>query len=148
VSRPFADYVFIAFDTKLGFKWVDWANFVHRHWALHNSLLTAYGSLVPQISGSLLLFSLAGVSGRNAELMMSAILPLLLTSLVSAMLPALGPWVQFSYGGTQATDTLYVADVLSLRGDRSTTFTLARMQGIICFPSYHTALAILLIYAH
>jgi hypothetical protein len=148
VSRPFSDYAFMAFDTRLGFNWVDWANFVHRHSALHGSLLIAYGSLVPQIAGSLLLFSLAGVPGRNAELLMNAILALLLTSLVSAMLPALGPWVQFSYGGTQATDTLYVADVLSLRSGRAATFTLARMQGIVCFPSYHTVLAILLIYAH
>jgi hypothetical protein len=148
VARPFADSAFIAFDTKLGFDWVDWANFVHRDSALRDALLASYGSLMPQISGSLVLFSLARVSGRNEELLMNALLALLLTSMVSAMLPALGPWVQFSYGGTQSADTLYVADVLNLRSGGAATFTLARMQGIICFPSYHTVLAILLVYAH
>jgi hypothetical protein len=79
---------------------------------------------------------------------MNAILALLVTTLISAMLPALGPWVQFLYRDTRPTDTLYIADVLLLRSGGAATFVLARMQGIVCFPSYHTVLAILLIYAH
>jgi hypothetical protein len=148
VSRPFADTAFIAFDTRLGFNWVDWANFIHQHPALRDALRVCYGSLIPQISGSLILFALAGVSGRNEELLMHAVTALLVTSFVAMMMPALGPWVQFSYGETETTDTLYVADVLRLRSGPAATFMLARMQGIICFPSYHTVLALLLVYSH
>jgi ABC-type Mn2+/Zn2+ transport system permease subunit len=42
VSRPFADCAFVTFDSKLGFNWVDWANFVHRHPALHDALAAPY----------------------------------------------------------------------------------------------------------
>ena len=148
VSRPLTDFALVAFDTKLGFDWIAWNSYVGSHPVLSFVLRFAYGSLMPQILGSLILFSLARIPNRNEEFLMNAVLALLFTSFLSALYPALGPWVWFGYGGMQPTDTLYVSDVLILRGGQAATFTLTQMQGIICCPSYHTVLAILVIYAH
>jgi hypothetical protein len=148
VSRPLIDPSLTAFDEWFGFDWPAWADYVHQDLAFTVVLRLAYGSLVPQIVGSVLWFALARVSRRNDELLMSAILALILTSLIYAAWPALGPCVQFGSHGAQPGATAYVADVLHLRHGGVASFTLATMQGVISFPSYHTVLALLLIYAH
>jgi hypothetical protein len=135
-------------DEWFGFDWPAWADYVHHDIALTAILRLAYGSLVPQIAGSVLWFALARVSRRNEELLMSAILTLILTSSIYAAWPTLGPFVQFGGHGAQPGVTAYVADVLLLRHGGTASFTLAGMQGVICFPSYHTVLALLLIHAH
>ncbi|MDQ2805038.1 MAG: phosphatase PAP2 family protein [Pseudomonadota bacterium] len=111
-------------------------------------LRTAYNSLLLQIVGSLLLFSLAKVNGRNQELLLNAAVALFLTTLLATALPALGPWVHFGYGALNSADTAYVAHVLALRQGNPPPFALSQMQGIDCFPSFHTVLAVLLVYAH
>jgi hypothetical protein len=148
VSRPLIDPSLTAFDEWFGFDWPAWADYVHHDVALTAILRLAYGSLVPQIVGSVLWFALVRVSRRNEELLMSAILALILTSLIYAAWPALGPCVQFGRHGAQPIATAYVADVLLLRHGGAASFALAAMQGVISFPSYHTVLALLLIHAH
>ena len=148
VSRPLIDSSLTAFDASFGFDWPAWSDYVHRHCALTAILRLVYGSLVPQIAGSVLWFALVRVNRRNEELLMSAILALIVTSVIYAAWPTLGPYVQFGNHGAQQGLTAYVADVLLLRDGGAASFTLATMQGIICFPSYHTVLALLLIHAH
>jgi hypothetical protein len=79
---------------------------------------------------------------------MNFIIAALLTSVIAALLPALGPLIYFGYEAKQPSDIAYVADVLALLRGGPLMFTLARMQGIVCFPSFHTVLAILVVYAH
>jgi hypothetical protein len=148
ISRPFADQTFSLIDASIGFQWVAWADFIHAQSVLSAILRATYGSLMPQIIGSIALFSLVRIKGRNSELLTSAIIGLAATSILSSLLPALGPWVHFDYPVRHAADLTYVADVLAVRGGGPVTFTLTQMQGIVCFPSYHTVLAILLVYAH
>ena len=148
VSRPLIDPGLTAFDEWFGFDWPGWADYVHRHTALTVLLRLAYGSLVLQIAGSVIWFALARVSRRNEELLISATVALILTSIVYAAWPALGPCVQFGGHGALPIATAYVPDVLLLRHGAAVSFTLSAMQGVISFPSYHTVLALLLIHAH
>jgi hypothetical protein len=147
-SRPLMDEAFARLDVLIGFDWQAWIDFVREHLALNSVLRAVYGSLLLQVLGSIALFSLARIEGRNAELLSNATVALVLTSLISALLPALGPWVHYGYGALVEADTAYVSHTLALRQGGAAAFALSDMRGIICFPSYHTVLAVLFVHAH
>jgi len=64
-------------------------------------------------------------------------------TIVSAALPAVGPFVHF-FG--RPTEDIVV--LMSLRSGGPHTFVINYLQGIITFPSFHTVLAIIFIYVH
>jgi hypothetical protein len=148
MDRPLMDDAFIRFDHLLGLDWISWIRFVRAHPVLNGVLRAAYNSLMAQIIGSIMLFALARVARRNQELLLSAIVALFATTMLSALLPALGPWVHFGYGAFDRSDTTYVAHVLALRHGNAPAFAIHEIQGIDCFPSFHTVLAVLFVYAH
>jgi hypothetical protein len=84
-----------------------------------------------------------GLTARNGELLLLAILTLLPTALVAAWWPVLGPFATFGEGHELA----FLPDVLALRSGGPWHFDLAAMEGIITMPSYHTVLAVLFTYA-
>jgi PAP2 superfamily protein len=145
-SRPLLDNVFTGFDSGVGFDWVAWTTYLQSRPPLQIPLILAYNSMFPQVLGSLILFSLAGVTARNQEFLLNAMVALFITALIFAIWPSLGPCVWFEHKGA-ISDDIY-ADVLRLRSGEASTFDLGRLQGLIFFPSYHTVLALLLIYAH
>ena len=148
VAQPLQDEAFVRFDTSLGFDWVAWSQLVRSHPALTETLRFAYASLMPQVVFSLAVFAFMRVPGRNHEFLLAASSALLATCLVSAVLPAMGPWVHFGFPPLLPSDVAYVPHVLALRGDKPPVFVLTAMEGIVCCPSYHTVLAILLTYGH
>lgn len=147
-TLPFADSAFLRFDAAMGFDWVLWVDFVRGNPTLNGVLRAAYDSLLPQVFGSVLLFAFAGIKGRNAELVLTVCVGTILTGAIAALLPALGPWVHFGYGALVPSDTAYVAHTLALREEHAPAFALDGMQGIVCFPSFHTALAMIFTYVH
>ena len=147
-ARPLQDEAFALLDASLGFDWVAWSHFVRSHSALTETLRFAYASFMPQIVFSLTVFAFMQVPGRNHELLLAAWAALLATCLVSAVLPAMGPWVHFGFPPLLPSDVAYVPHVLALRKDTPPAFVLTAMQGIVCCPSYHSVMAILLTYAH
>lgn len=147
-ALPLQDEAFALLDASLGFNWVVWSQFVRSHPALNDILRFAYSSFMLQIVFSLVIFAFLRVPGRNHELLLTASASLLATCLVSAMLPALGPWVHYGFPPLMPSDVAYVPHVLALREDKPPAFDLAAMQGIVCFPSFHTIMALLLTYAH
>lgn len=147
-SYPLADAALASFDAFLGFDWMAWVRVVRADPVLNILLRASYISLLPQIVGSIFLFVFARVQGRNEQFLLSVAIALLLTSFISARLPALGPWVHFAYGAMNSADTAYVADILALRRGDAPPFALSRLQGIVCCPSFHTVLAIIFVYMH
>jgi hypothetical protein len=147
-GRPLSDSAFVAFDAALGFDWVSWVQWVRAHAVVNVILRLGYMSLMPQICLSVLLFAYSRVSGRNAELLLAIALALVATSVISSLLPALGPWVHYGYGALSATDTVYVSHTGVLRSGQNVHFDLSQMQGIVCLPSFHTVMALAFIHAH
>ncbi len=146
LAAPLQDNLLHVGDRMLRFDWLAWAQLLHSHPAINCVLRLAYYSLIAQIAGSIIFFAFIRAEGRNALLLGSAVLSLLLTSTISAALPALGPAV--TIGVPWPTDLRYVPDVLAMRDGRRLSWMLADLQGIICFPSYHTVMAVLLARAH
>ncbi len=143
LAMPLRDVEFIAIDAMMGFHWLAWYRFIEAHRIIQLPLFLAYFTFLPQIIGSVLYFAHTEQTSRNAELIWIAMPALILTTIVSAVLPAIGPYVH--YFGRETADIVVLS---SLRSGGAQTFVVNRMQGIITFPSFHTILAITFIYVH
>lgn len=134
------DAALTAIDRALGFDWTRWHLYLLDHPAQRFTLFLFYGSLLPQILVSILYFALCDEDDANYELLLNTIVALLITCAVFMLVPALGH-------GAAAGDP-YIRDLDALRGGGELRFDMARLQGIVSFPSFHTVLAILLVWAH
>ena len=142
-AMPLRDAQFIAIDSWMGFHWLAWFGFIEAHRLIQFPLFIAYFTFLPQIIGSILYFAHTRQTSRNAEMLWISMLALIVTTIISAFLPAVGPYVHFF--GHQTAD---IVVLMSLRAGGAHTFPIDRMQGIITFPSFHTTIAIIFIYVH
>jgi hypothetical protein len=140
LKLPLHEVEFARLDAALGFDWYRWVESIKFHPALELLLLCAYNSFLPQIIGSIMYFAFTRRSDHNNELLGGAMVSLLATAVLAGLLPAIGPHFP---GATPLCQRALIA----VREGQS-KFALAEMQGIITMPSYHTVLAILLIYVH
>ena len=143
---PLRDAELQAVDAWLGFNWLDWFRFVGAHPVFKVVLAMAYSSLMLQIVGSVLYFSYRGTIERSDRLWWAAIVSLILTSLLSGAIPALGAGVHL--GAAEIAQATYLPHLLALRDGSASTFSVESIQGIVTFPSYHTVLAVLLTHAY
>ena len=143
---PLCDAGLAGIDSALGFDWLAWFHFVSAHPPLRLLLAIVYSSLMVQIAGSIIYFSHCRRGERNDELWWCALVSLLFTGIISGIFPALGAFVTFNVA--ERAMATHLPHLLALRGAGISSFALQDMQGIISLPSYHTVLAILLIYVH
>jgi hypothetical protein len=145
---PLADSVLANMDTMLGFDWEAWSRWARSGGALTIVLRAAYFSLPFQIIGSILLFSLRGVRHRNYEFLSLCAVSLLLTCIVWALVPAIGPRAFLDPGAAGASDIAQASAILALRSGETSVFALSELQGIVSLPSYHTVLAMVCVFVH
>jgi hypothetical protein len=139
-DRPLADGVFMAADRAIGFDWL-----VDYRWLLHRALAAkilqvAYGTLVYQGLFFGVLFGLKGRRQDLREMFWLVVVSGLFTCAGAAVFPALGPFKTF---GIKAE---FLPVMEQLRGG-NLRFALANITGVVCFPSFHTTMALLYIYA-
>ncbi|WP_183614212.1 phosphatase PAP2 family protein [Novosphingobium hassiacum] len=110
-----------------------------------------YSSAMPVCVITALALAASGRRARACEFAFSFTFCILLAATVSAGFPALGSTV---YHGMESTaglpsqaGTFHMATVEYFRNDPSAIFDLAKVQGIVTFPSFHMVMAILLPYA-
>lgn len=142
-ALPLQDGLLMRYDQALGFDWLDWRDKVASQPVVHLVLSCAYGSLMPQIVLSCLLLPARRMTERCADLILMVAATLMLTMMVSAFFPVLGPWATFEGG-----DIRYLPHVQMLRAPGPWHFDFPDMEGIVTMPSYHTVLALLFIYAY
>jgi len=140
---PLYDRQFAAADAALGFDWHTWFVFVNRHELVKFILALTYASLMPQILFTTFYLAWCDRDARNAELLITVIVALALTSAIFHRLPATGPG-----GDMPLFIKAFVGDLLALRDGGTTMFDVTQLKGIISFPSFHAALAVLFTYAH
>ncbi len=141
LRMPMYDLQFARMDAALGFNWVAILDLITPHQTLQYLLARAYNSIFVQVFASIGYFALIKRSDRNRELMWIGMLSALITTSVAGLLPALGPYVK---GDMPA----WSAVLVTIRNGSLTRFGLADLTGIVAFPSFHTVLAILLVYVH
>jgi hypothetical protein len=120
-----------ALDAALGFDWPSWLRLTR---PVTPVLDLAYVSLFPQGAASVVLFALVGRSRRTAEMLAVGLVAALLTTAIAAVFPAEGAAVHF--GLLDRARASLIPDLAGLR------------DGIVTFPSFHTALGVIFAYAH
>jgi hypothetical protein len=139
------DDEFVVLDSILGFDWLSYYQFFTSGKIIAFVLMVAYYSMVPQILFAVLYFSHSREYARNDELFWTASISLGITSVLSGILPAAGALYYYRIGLDHA---VHLHDFFALRDRTVTTFVLSHMEGIVTFPSFHTACAILLMYVY
>lgn len=142
---PMQDIAFNKIDKLMGFDWLAFYKFVQSRSTLEFILSTAYNSLLFQIVGSIIYFSHADRNHRYFEFFWLAFCTLCMTAIGSNFFPAAGT---FSYFKIDEWRGIHLPHYMQLRGTALLTYPLQEMQGIITFPSYHAALAVIFIYIH
>jgi len=142
------DLQFARMDAALGFNWLGCLNFIMRHPILRNLLERDYNSIFVQVFVSIAYFAIIRRSDRNRELLWTGMLSALITASLSGLLPAIGPYVNDVRNLPVKDMPGWLAVFIALRDGSLSSFALLHMTGIVTFPSFHTALAIVLIYVH
>ena len=144
IDRPFADPLLSRADSALGFDWVAWWHFVQTHPALRNFLAAAYVSMVVQVVICLVAFPLAGMTDRNREMLACFAVALVPTLVLFAFFPAASAWVYYKVEPGKMP--MFLVALEALRNGTLPVINVQRLDGLITFPSYHTAAAIMLVY--
>lgn len=145
-SFPAIDDALDRLDKALGFDWLVWYNFVNTHSSIQFVLAFAYVSVSTQIILSFIYFSHREEPGRCNELWWTSTIALVITTVISGILPAMGTYEY--YGVIDTEHGRHLHDLHGLRDGTLTSFSMEKIKGIITLPSYHTVLAILLTYIY
>jgi membrane-associated phospholipid phosphatase len=147
-SVPLQDSALAGSDRALGLDWIGYAHFVDAHTWLVRAYRVAYSSLIPQTIVVILALGFGRMLDDLRQFVLAAILTGTASVLIAAQFPALGAFAHYGLKPTdfshvwQATGLADLRDFLAVRSGRLTVLDLRKMQGIVTFPSYHAALAL------
>lgn len=142
---PLVDHYLAAGDSAVGFDWLSSFNWIQNHKVIDIILGLSYASALPQIVVLMIVLVITGRLGRMREFLWLFVLTLLIIIPSSWLMPAEGAWAY--YGVTHLVDAYYLPHFNALRDGEMHEIVLAQIAGIIQFPSFHAALALIFIYA-
>lgn len=152
-ALPLWDETFASWDRGLGLDWMAWLTAMNHHSGLHGIFAFAYSSFLPQAAIVIVALALTGHLLHLRLYIASFILAALLTIAVSAVLPAQGVWGYFQLSSenypaiTPVTRELHLHVFRGLRDGTFRDLIAQGAEGIITFPSLHTAGGFLFIFA-
>jgi membrane-associated phospholipid phosphatase len=144
-AAPLADDALAAADRTIGFDWLAWFSWVHERRIVTLVLKAAYFSAMPQLALIPIYLALTGQAQRNVRLIWELMLSLAVIVPLSGLIPAASAWVH--YAVTDLIPAVHMPDFTALRSGTLRQISLARMEGLITFPSFHTTLAVLFVAA-
>jgi len=143
---PLIDRHLAAVDAAIGVNWVALFHWVHDHPVVFRVFELAYNSMMIQVGVLLVVLNALGRLDRVREFVWLFVLSLLIIIPISWLLPAEGAWAY--YGVSHLTNAYYLPDFFALREEKMPEIVMARITGVIQFPSFHAALGLILIYAY
>ena len=151
-TLPLRDGLFVAMDRSVGFDWLAVTRRVCDTPWLEASLAFAYRSSMLQVALLVPILVLTGQRRRLSEFVALFAVTGAVICVVSGLVPAEGPLFHFSPSVICRHVTIdgaldYHADLMALRAGGIGTIVFSKVTGIVTFPSFHTALAISVIYA-
>ncbi len=141
VVLPEWDSRLAAWDLAIGFHWLDWYHFVQSVPAFHETLRIVYDLVGGEIVLLLLALPLSGHFRKGRWLVLWYIVTALITIFVGLLMPAKGAFV--FYHLPIENHTGYVPVMADLRNGTLHTINLLNSQGLVVFPSFHAALAVI-----
>jgi membrane-associated phospholipid phosphatase len=146
---PLQDALFDSWDRAwLHLDWTPLAQLVAERPNLRLVLMLAYSSFAVQTVTTVFALGVAGHFARLTTFIVAFMATTLITIAVSAVLPAVGPWVFLDLHAAMANGFLPTSSTswpvfLGLRDGTFHTINGMNSEGIITFPSLHAALGIL-----
>lgn len=153
LALPLVDDTLIAIDRFFFFEWKDYVAWVDRHVWLARLFSIAYFSSGPQIMCIIALLFVYKQIGHIQRYIFAFFFTAMATIIFAAIFPAVAGYIYYdidiavTYQNLRpAAGRIHEAPVMALR-DHSMTILKFPLEGIVTFPSFHTALAVLLVYA-
>lgn len=137
-SGPLADHWLLAADRALGFDWLGIYQRIAQHPALMTAMELTYDSLLVQSLYITVLLGLRGDRHEMRSLWRLSTIGCILCCLGAMAAPALGPFHAF---GMDAKG-IFLPAMKQLLARQNLSFDAATLTGVICFPSFHTVLAL------
>jgi len=150
---PFQDAQLAAIDRSLGFDWLSFLALTNSTPMLSSILVWTYHSAGPQLLLLFLLLSFTNREHRLAEFLALLAAIALATGALMALVPAAGAYAHFQpprhlfANFTPNAGMWHYQFLQSLRTDVAPHFDFSKVEGLVTFPSFHTALAIITAYA-
>lgn len=153
LNLPLTDHALIAIDRLLFLDWKTYVAWVDALPWLATTLTYAYLSSGPQIMGMVALLFLCGRHAHNQRFLIAFMATGFITVMLAALIPAVGAYVHYDIDAATyyrhiapAAPRVHEAPLLAMR-DHSMNVLAFPLKGLVTFPSFHSALSILLIYA-
>lgn len=152
-GAPLADMTFLELDRRLGYEWIDYAQFVSASRPARLILQGAYISIFiqPIIISPILYFT--GQAIRFEKFILATMLSVSITASIFLCLPATTAWTFLGqeelaarvFSDLPLSTNSWVTDLIRVRAGEGRHVTSA--AGIVAFPSYHCVSALLNIWA-
>jgi membrane-associated phospholipid phosphatase len=147
--RPLVHPILAEIDRSLFFDWLGYYSFVRANPSFAALLSAAYNGMIAEVGLVALVLFLAKDNARLRILLNGFALSALLTITISALFPALEALAFFKIYPVVMTRAGYatgidrVDDFLALHYGTTNVVSVMNSKGIVCFPSFHTACAVL-----
>jgi membrane-associated phospholipid phosphatase len=142
---PTWDGAFATADQALGLNWLDMYQWVTSYPAIEAGAHTVYMSLAPEMLILLIALELLGHHNQARTFLRWIIVSGIATIAIGALIPAAGAFIYYHLPDASATG--YVSQFADLRDGALRTINPFDNRGLVAFPSYHAALAVLCAYA-
>ncbi len=150
---PLQDQALLAIDRALGLDPEPIARFVNDHPWIGDCLSRGYGLIKWPLLGIPIVLALTARYVRLQSFMLAMSLALAITIAISAIVPAIGTYYGLQLPAARFPDVNTAAyagqlrDILALRDGSLHELELFRLAGIVSFPSFHAASAVLYMWA-
>ena len=132
-------------DHALGLNWLDMYQWLTRHPAIEASAHAVYMSLGPEMLILLFALELLGHHNQARAFLLWFMVSTIATIGIGILIPAAGAFVYYHL--PVAPTTVYVSQMADLRNGTLRTINPFDSQGLVVFPSFHAALAVLCTFA-
>ena len=141
--QPFIDRTLAEFDQTLGFDWLSFFAWTNAHPLAKAALQLSYISFQPQMITLTFILGVRGAFGRAWELLWAFLVSCLICIVFEALVPAVGPFYYYH----ALLGEPFVAEILSVHAGTVNVIGKTPVLGLIEFPSFHVALAVIYTYA-
>jgi membrane-associated phospholipid phosphatase len=150
-DTPLMDAALARLDGMVGFDWLSFLALMNAHPWIARSLVFAYNALGTQLP---LLFIVLGFVDRLrlTEFMATLAVSSALSAIGLAFVPAAGAYAYFQPAVADFTNFTHAGfghlnELMKIRSGEPMSLLVTRAEGLVTFPSYHTALGIIVTYA-
>lgn len=140
---PLADPLLLKADAALHFNWLAFYKWAVAHPLIHQLFIISYVSLFPQIVVAEVVLVLSCPPSRAWEFLGLFVICCLGCILPSFLWPAIGAFDAFHV----ELQTPYLREIAALHQGVLGTIGKGGLQGVIEFPSFHTAMGVVIAYA-